>query len=75
VNLKSTHPFDELSWNAPIYLDGCINNLKDFFFQIINTTIQMLSIVINNDLVFHVMMTCHAMPFGNKMSQYFHGNP
>jgi hypothetical protein len=28
VNLKCTHPFDELSWNAPIYLDGCINNLK-----------------------------------------------
>jgi len=28
VNLKSTHPFDELSWNAPIYLDGRINNFK-----------------------------------------------
>ncbi len=72
MNLESTHPFDELSWNAPIYLGGCISNLKEKrFFQIINTTIQMLSFSINNASVFHVMMTYHAMPFGNKVAQIF----
>jgi len=61
VNLEYTHPFDELSWNAPIYLDGYISNLKGEKNQITNTTIQMLSFAINNNLVFHVMMTCHAI--------------
>jgi hypothetical protein len=28
-NLKFTHPFDGLYWNAPIHLEGCIGNLKD----------------------------------------------
>jgi hypothetical protein len=70
MSLESTHPLDELSRNAPTYLEGCINNLKEIkSFPIINTTIQMLSFSINNDLLFHVMMTYHATPFGNKVSQ------
>jgi hypothetical protein len=74
VNLESTHPFDELFWNAPIYLDGCISNLKEKkFFQITNITIQMLSFVINNNLVFHVMMTCHAI--WQQSVTNVHGNP
>jgi hypothetical protein len=28
VNLKCTHPFDGFYQNAPIYLEGCISNLK-----------------------------------------------
>jgi hypothetical protein len=60
VNLKFTHLFDELSWNAPVYLDGCMSNLKEFsFFQINNTTIQMLYFAINNDSIFHVMIMWH----------------
>jgi hypothetical protein len=29
VNVKFTHPFNGLYWNAPICLEGCIGNMKN----------------------------------------------
>jgi hypothetical protein len=51
VNVKFTHPFNGLYWNAPIHFEGCISIMKN----------KKKDIVIHNGLAINLISTINTI--------------